>query len=191
MNNDILQSLTVTLPPDNLFTDAQSFKRISNPNGMGNSDMGQLGNRVSVSPADTDLLHEFTHVLHYLTFEDRRRNAALNHATDQVDYHVQTGGPGQSVLRNQDNTAEARTIHRNQSFTDLGAIALGIIDPTIPATQEQSDAFTRLAASTNNIPTENDYRAQLGLGARQDHHAMRINDDGIFEQIGFESILSL
>lgn len=191
VNGDILQSLTVTVPPDNLFTDAQSFKRISNPNIAGHSDMGQIGNRISVSPVDTDVLHEFTHALHYLTFEQRRRNAVALQQHDRTDYRVQTGGQGQAVLRNQDNTAESRTIHRNQSFGDLGGLANGIVDPTIPAYQEQADAFGRLGAFTQAIPTENDYRAALGLGARQDHHAMRVTPNGTFQQIGYEPIQSV
>ncbi|WP_417237452.1 hypothetical protein [Bizionia paragorgiae] len=191
-NNDVLESLSVILPPDRLFNDAQSFKRISSTNLAGDSDMGQIGRNISVSPVDTDILHEFTHALHYLTFENRRRNLALNHVHDQADYHVQTGGPvGNEVLRNQDNTAEARTIHRNQSFADLGVLAHGILDPTIPATQEQDDAFGRLGVFTHAIPTENDYREALGLGARQDHHAMRKTVNGTFEQMGLEPILSV
>lgn len=189
LNNNALQSITVRLPPDNLFTDAQSFKRISTQNALGHSDMGQLGRRISVSPVDTDLLHEFTHALHYLTFEQRRRTVAANHIHDQADYNFETGG--QIVLCNQDNLAEARTIHRNQSFGNLQNIAGGIIDPDIPVTQEQYNAFTRLAASTNLIPTENDYRAELGLGARQDHHAMRKDVDEKFKQEGLHRITSV
>lgn len=187
--HNALVSLTVTLPPDHLFNDSQSFKRINDLNADGSSNMGVLGRRISVSPVDTDLLHEFTHALHYLTFEDRRRNAVANAAQDNTSYDLGTGG--HIVLGNQDNAAEARTIHRNQSFGNLGAIANGLIDPTIPATAEQYAAFAHLAPITATIPTENDYRAELGIGARQDHRAMRVNGHEKFEQLGSVPILSL
>ncbi|MEM9022678.1 MAG: hypothetical protein AAGB22_02990 [Bacteroidota bacterium] len=184
-----LQSLRVTLPADGRYTDSQAFKRVSNvQNGV--TDVQNLGDRLSVSPIDTDVFHEFTHALHYLNFEQRRQQAAQGHQNDQANYDI--GLFGTEVLQQNDDVAEARTIHRNQSFTDLSQIVGGMAqaqnaqDPFF----ERQQAMNGVLNATQNAPSENTFRDAIGLAPRQEHRAMRLQGNGEYRLDGMYPILS-
>ena len=186
-----LTALEVRLPSDNRYNDAQSFKRVSNVQ-HGVTDVQNLGTRISVSPVDTDFFHEFTHGLHYLTMEQRRQQGAALQQHDSERYDHVTASE-HNVLTAQHEVAEARTIHRNASFHNLGQIPQAAALPAGPNQQYFQDmhtAFTHTGAYTQNIPVENDYRHELGLAPRQDHYAMRLNNAGNYEQGGMLRIVA-
>jgi hypothetical protein len=188
--NDVLSGLTVRVPPNNLYDDAQSFKRISDTTPLGNTDIQHQGQRISPSPIDSDLFHEFTHGLHYLKMEERRQNNVAGHQQDHASYDEQIGGT--PVIGAQHEVSEARTIHRNQSYGDLIAEAgnlvnpLDLNDPFTPSV----DALNHVSGFTQNIPAENDFRERIGLSPRQDHYAARLQNNGTYAQLGLYPILS-
>ncbi|MEM9022677.1 MAG: hypothetical protein AAGB22_02985, partial [Bacteroidota bacterium] len=178
-NQTDLQALQVTVPSTNRYTDGQSFKRVSALQPNGHTDVDNLGERISVSPIDTDLFHEFSHALHYLHFEDRRRNGDPGYQQDKANYKSFLGGR-HDVMRQQDRVSEARAIHRDRSYTDLNQIMGGMADPLDaqdPFTAA-SQAMNHVQQATQNAPAENAFRNAIGLSPRQDHRALRLGQDG-------------
>lgn len=82
------------------------------------------------------------------------------------------------VLPEQDTLAEAATIHRSASLMNLhtlmagNAAAWGHGPPNPHVTTAANTALIDGIATAANIPSENEYRAAIGLSPRQDHRAL-------------------
>lgn len=181
----VLKRLTVRLPPDPLYNDAQSFKRVSNIQEDNTSDLINQGRRISPSPVDSDLFHEFSHAAHYLRMEARRKGnndlAETDHAAYDLGY-----GKELPVVDAQDDPGEARAIHRNNSFANLREIILGQVKGPVEGDPDMESvrAMETIEEFTRDVPAENDFRNSIGLTARQDHHALRRTAEGGYRQVG-------
>jgi hypothetical protein len=187
-----LTGLEVRVPSDHRYDDAQSFKRVSDKTWRGNTNVDKVGTRVSPSPIDSDLFHEFAHGLHYLKMEERRQqHGSAGYKEDKKAYDSNIGGP--EVANANHEVAEARTIHRNSSFGDLNA---SIGRKIVPGNRgnaffaEMQGDMTRTASYTQDAPAENNFREEIGLSARQDHKAMRLTAQGNHDQAGMNPIHS-
>jgi hypothetical protein len=191
---DQLITLEVRVPSNAHYDDAQSFKRVGGKTWRGNTDVEHVGTRVSPSPIDSDLFHEFAHGLHYLKMEERRQqpgHGAVGYKGDKKAYDASIGGT--PVASANKEIAEARTIHRNRSFDDLNkSIGKKIVpgNRTNAVLGELHTDMTRTASYTQDAPAENDFRAEIGLSARQEHKAMRLTAPGKHDQPGVNPIHS-
>jgi hypothetical protein len=177
-----LNSLNVIVPPGAQYDDAQSFKR-SNRRGPGGHNAQQLGEHITAAPIDTDMFHELVHAAHYLEMERARQAGVGNFVAENAAYDEQVGGP-QTVLGEQDQVAEAATIHRANSFQNLRALVRqnelafhGGINPHQQLRQGMDD-IAAVIVRGGNIPAENSYRQAIGLAPRQDHRALTLTGGG-------------
>jgi len=192
-----LRGIDVSVPAAGEYHDAQSFKRANHPvHGVMTEGTG-----LTAAPLDTDLFHEFVHASHYMAMEQRRqalpspsnrttkagkakarRDRAAHFQADNAAYHGGIGGMN-PVLGRQDNLAEASTIHRRGSVGDIRAAMDGERLAAAPqyraGYQGSIDNIDRMQTIIANngqpLPAENDYRAAIGLRARQDHRGVSLN----------------